>query len=915
MEQRALIVSPTRRYVGLALRGGAYAVVFGWSLLFLMLAYCLATPVLLIQTFTSAADAEVAGDFLLALGLSVVVASSSLLLLRRGVRSSPRKLLAFFYGFEAPMIVLVLLRLFLVREITAGAAFVLGCIVLGCFSAAWSVFRPYAQSKAGAHAQLAIAAVALVSALSLAAYYALYLPPAAAATLDAIFSASTWTRLWHQIVWSRGFAILWSVTGLFFVLISGSLFLGAPLGVVVAHVRHFRDQTRFHRLRFASPALTAAIVVASVALTVALWAAAGTQRSRDAFSRIEAHLKAPAPAELERLYRKEATLRAALLDAYLAPYRYLGARGETNHLQHLYKDTWFAGPIADAAQDAHDFILRPFLYDGDSLRGDQERAAALYATLFDAPIQRAEREKIDHAFASTYERLLEKAASSLVDIDAKRVRLERQDVSVREVGDASEVTIHDVYKNVTNAPQEILYYFELPEDAVVTGLWLGHNDNRDEAFAHRVAPRGAAQKVYKAEVRRRVDPALVEQVGPRQYRLRAYPVPTDKPLHVWMSYAAEPDGALIPRPRLLERRNAFFDGSTQYSKNGTAVEGVGDKEWVRVELKATASAVRGSVSLGGRTIERTPRDPCRWDCKLSAGKGERVAIVVDRSFSMPSFSAENELGWAKRGLSGYAIDLVLAAAEGSGRARIVQRLDDDADLRALGSSTFAELLDGDLGGYDAVFVLTDDDGYDRAADFNPRAWPKALWIVHSGAVPRAYPDAIADALSRRGSGIAGTLSDAVARWQSYEDPEVLTVSGKEAWKGTGKIDVKALSSAAAAPIDQIAAKMWIAARAERLAERDTLHALAQATNIVTPLSSMIVLVDERQHKALDDASKDGSKFDRAVEDGKEQAPAPGDPFNLSATPEPEEWMLLFAVLALIAYMRSPWRDRGRTLSS
>lgn len=895
MEQRIVERAPVgssriRRLLRLGLRVAAYVVVYGWSASFLMLAYCIAAPLLFSEAFRNDADAEIASDFLLALGAAVIVASSSLLLLKRGVRSSPRKLLAFFYGFEAPLVFLITLRLLVLRELTAGTAFVIGTIVLGCASVAWNVFRPYAQAKWAAHAQLVVAAVALVSALSLAAYYLLFLPPVAVATFSALFDAHTWRHLWDELVWSRGFVILWAMTGL----LSGSLFLAAPFAVVVAHVLNFRDQARFHRLRFQLPALTAVLAGGAALASIGVWQATSESTTLQTLARVEAHLAAPSEQGLERLYRDEQNVKAALLDAYLAPYRYLGAVGRTNNVEKLYLEAGIGAEIASTAQSLHDAIARPFLYDGASLTADQGRAEQLYATLFDAPMQRAERAAIDHAFASTYERLMRKSAASVVDIDAKRVRLERQELTVRDASGSAEVTIHDHYVNLTSAPQEILYFFELPEDAAITGLWLGNTADRAQAFSYRVAPRGAAQKVYKEQVRRRIDPAVVEQVGPRQYRLRAYPVPTDKPLHLWMSYVARADGGALPTPHLLEKRNAFSDGSTTYALAGEALTPAATEEWVKVPARVSSSAHEDAISIGGKRLERVARGEC---CAASIGNGERVAVVIDRSRSMAPRAAQliGDLEWLKT-VKGYDIDVIYAPTAGSGLSREVRKVSDLRSLQALGASTLGDLLGLPRADYAAVFVLTDDDAYDRATDFPPRALPP-LWIVHYSGVARAYPDAVADALQRRGSGVAPSLGDAFLRWQTFADPRVVAVTQREVWRGeAGALD----ASTERTPMQQIGAKLWIAAHAERLTDRERMHTMAQAASVVSPLSSMIVLVNDDQHRQLDAASKDGAKFDRSVEDGKEQAPGVNDPFEMSAAPEPEEWMLLFAGLAVLA---------------
>jgi hypothetical protein len=67
--------------------------------------------------------------------------------------------------------------------------------------------------------------------------------------------------------------------------------------------------------------------------------------------------------------------------------------------------------------------------------------------------------------------------------------------------------LNETYVNLTREPQEIFYLFSLPQSAAITWLWLGNSLN--EMQPHTVATRGAAQRVYKAEVQKRIDPALL----------------------------------------------------------------------------------------------------------------------------------------------------------------------------------------------------------------------------------------------------------------------------------------------------------------------------------------------------------------------------------------------------------------------
>jgi MYXO-CTERM domain-containing protein len=74
--------------------------------------------------------------------------------------------------------------------------------------------------------------------------------------------------------------------------------------------------------------------------------------------------------------------------------------------------------------------------------------------------------------------------------------------------------------------------------------------------------------------------------------------------------------------------------------------------------------------------------------------------------------------------------------------------------------------------------------------------------------------------------------------------------------------------------------------------------------VVTPWSSMIVLVDDAQREALRKASEAEDRFDREAESGIESTTTPSAGLDVDATPEPHEWMLLaLALLGLLAVAR------------
>jgi putative PEP-CTERM system integral membrane protein len=84
---------------------------------------------------------------------------------------------------------------------------------------------------------------------------------------------------------------------------------------------------------------------------------------------------------------------------------------------------------------------------------------------------------------------------------------------------------------------------------------------------------------------------------------------------------------------------------------------------------------------------------------------------------------------------------------------------------------------------------------------------------------------------------------------------------------------------------------------------DLIHKIAVKNSIVTPYSSMIVLVDEEQWKRLKEAEQSEDRFNRTNENGKDQLTKPFG-FGLmeaTGTPEPHEWVLIILAGLVLVY--------------
>jgi putative PEP-CTERM system integral membrane protein len=390
-------------------------------------------------------------------------------------------------------------------------------------------------------------------------------------------------------------------------------------------------------------------------------------------------------------------------------------------------------------------------------------------------------------------------------------------------------------------------------------------------------------------------------------------------MHLWMTYAVLAEEGGWPLPRLSERRNVYWTSRTERVGGGGAEPGEGG--WLPAALPARAKPAPGrhAVDLPGGRVVATP-------AKLESTRprdGARLALVLDTSRSMErqAGAVGRELSWAREALAGTATDLYLTASADSGRS--VERAASLASFEPervvyFGRLAWPEILqqfESSRGGarYDAVLVLTDDGPYELAAEgVAPKIEP-ALWMVHAGgAVPRAYDDGTLDQLGRPGSGAAITLSEALRRWAAADAaPGTLTdVQDGYAWTleegASGAAPgVPGATGAEVDPFTPLAARQLVLAMARwkqqgRAVTLDDLHAVAVKGRIVTPYSSMLVLVNDEQRRRLAELEKQEDRFDREVETGKANLPQGSDLLNVSGVPEPREWVLLGVAVALLA---------------
>ncbi len=983
-------------------RFGAYGLFWSWNIIFLTFLVLGFVPIVAVELFWSMREGVIPAQFVLyASTLASIPLLAILLALLTRIHKDPMRLLAFGYGVEGPLMILLGMRFFLIRQIVPAVALLLAVAALGMFTLFWQLLDGKISDRSRGAALLRAAGLTLllVTGIYISSWLLFYTIPLFVEVIKAVAAfipeiptlvEDLWRSVHSASRWEMPFLAVYVVLGSLLFLYTATLLLVLPVVVPILYARAWGQGLRAVTVRVgAIPAYAVALVV--VVGTVSLFIVANRQPQHRAFALLQ---RPPTTvAEAATLVGQQEEIRAGLLNAYLAPFRYASSVGEVYHIRDMYNSALDI-PWEETAglQQLYEWIARPLLYEpaeasvadlraapqssrwddgsGRPIVVEPQRAAELYEQFFDVPINTGERQAVVDAARTTWQ--ADQAEAAWQAVDDREIHLVQQEITIEEHGDWADVELYEVYENRTFQRQEVVYYFSLPESAVITGVWLGTNANRAERSVYQVAPRGAAQATYRNEVQRRVDPALVEQIGPRQYRLRIFPIEprqetrvgtnrairtyTSPPLHMWLTWRVFAEAGHWPMPKLAERRNVYWDRRSERLVNGATMSELitADRDdnasWLPPTIAATGDTTAQTHRVdfpSGQSVIIQPITPA--DLPQPTGTLS-LAVVLDRSRSMVTvadgvLAALDRFGELAK--SGAVIDLYLTASHYRGEAPSVVALDELAldelngeDILYYGGQNSAELLaqyndlHAELRGaaaYDGVFVLTDGTGYSLGeGDVALSASPSPVWMVHLGGFPLGYDDPTLEVIQASGGGVTDNLNDALTRFAvaraglpALNAVEMLgavpDVIDGYAWAlvPTDLADEQFTDATVNQPSEAFAA---FAARRLILAEMmrhradlasldilDALHAMAIEQSIVTPYSSMIVLINERQQGLLDDLSSQADRFDREFEDVGETLETL--PNVLTGVPEPEEWLLIFVAVALLGWYA--WQSRER----
>jgi len=596
-------------------------------------------------------------------------------------------------------------------------------------------------------------------------------------------------------------------------------------------------------------------------------------------------------AEREKLAREivpqEQKLKQLISDMYYGQSRYLFAKNDTT-LKYAYREIFKLGEdVSSFIQDAFLVAAYPLVFQGE--RDTSATLAGNFQYIFGySPydIKKPEPTKEPQNVLLTYRKVT---------------------VSSEANGMLAKIAVEEEYDNVTYQQQEVIYEFTLAPDVAFIDLALGPNLE----FPGIIAPKGAAQRTYERELQRRRDPALLEQTGPRQYRLRVFPIPakndwttlSGKRQKVSYTYVASltPDG--FPLPRVTRKTNVFTNSSTRLTMlSGTKEDKIKeDDAWIPLAKTSTPDICKNppddvTVAAGDTTAKITALtklpDVKKTACgsaneALAVIKSAKVALMFDVSSAQKEKTSAQEaktlLGKNKKFLSDNTVELYKFNDRASDKLTLNENnLDDAFNFAYFGKTDLIGALSAFKESYDAIFVISDSSDTLRGTGAFPFAQSTRVYLVHPKAPP--YSMEVASRLLQSQSDAPATLEEALRLYAvsrsaapSYDNNQLftspyITVRFSSApvllQSSSGDINLPSpfpkKNNTAAAYINSYMLRAILSQSiydvTGNIAILDKLNEFAVNAPLVTPYSSLLSLVNEQQEKLLEEFKKQYNRY-------------------------------------------------------
>ena len=588
-----------------------------------------------------------------------------------------------------------------------------------------------------------------------------------------------------------------------------------------------------------------------------------------------------------KLLPQQGKIRRAFTDMLDSRKRYPFSKND-EFLKNGYIDIFHLNPgLGQLIQATFNFWAYPFVYQGPIDR--QTEAFQNYEYLFGHP---ASKSNFNPALPNV--RLVSKTVSA---------RTYYRDL-------LASITIQEEYENTYWGNQEVVYEFSLPEASVITDLKLGP----DLEFDGVIAPRGAAGKVYQQELERRRDPALLEQTGPRQYRLRVFPIPargdmtlSGKNQKVLFTYVTAVTPAGYPLPNISQKRNIRVDRNSEiaYYFNDQPFVSTIDAPFitnagVATDLCRLYPDIDLQTQTGSASAQIIPHQSipnlANITCSRNSGlnltgdlRSARLAILYDVSAtnqnnpflsSLKKTLIENSSLLSENTLDFYRFNDALSRPQ-----PLTLNMMENPDLVYFGKSDWLNAVSRLNPVYDLIIVVTSNHEMTKEIKASTINYSAPVYVIHADDSPPAYPETATRAVLQSGGAIVPSLDQAITHYSlatrlPYEGKGSL-VSFTPFWaiSVTGLTppppdaefvfaDFDYLPTNQDDPLSYLADKAYfmnLVKRYQAFSDKespllDSLNAFAGNTRIVTPFSSLIALVNQAQMSDLKRAAGEQDRY-------------------------------------------------------
>ncbi len=150
------------------------------------------------------------------------------------------------------------------------------------------------------------------------------------------------------------------------------------------------------------------------------------------------------------------------------------------------------------------------------------------------------------------------------------LQLTRVDIRATIIGHLAQTQMTMTFYNPNNRSHEGDLYFPLPQGSTVSGYALDVNGRMVDGV---VVDKDRARQVFEAEVRKGIDPGLVEWTKGRNFKTRVFPIPARGSRTIRVSYVADvnqtADGAIYQLPLSFRKKVQAFSLRVEVVKAAT----------------------------------------------------------------------------------------------------------------------------------------------------------------------------------------------------------------------------------------------------------------------------------------------------------------------------------------------------------